>query len=133
VTNLIEQLNYYGVKVVQQGDKNRVTLPWSVDQAPPGAVRLLRELRQAATEPWDEGKAVALFELALEHLRAQYPPGAIPWATKHRPELVEAIHRAARRYNEAFQNQNLAGCRQAVTEYEQAVMNLLVTFKENEA
>ena len=81
----------------------------------------------AVVGQWDEGEAAGLFESALERLRGQHPPGAIPWATKHRPELMEDIHNAARRYNEAFQNQNLAGCRQAAAEYEQAGTYLFIT------
>ena len=78
---------------------------------------------------WDKGEAAGLFESALERLRGQHPSGAIRWATNHRPELTEAIHGAALRYREAFQNRNLAGCRQAVADYEQAGTYLFITFK----
>ena len=130
MTNLVEQLNSYGIRVIREGGRGRVTLPWPVNQAPAEVIPLLRKLKQAAAEPWDESEAIKLLDSVLERLPGQYPSGAILWANENRPELTEAIHGAALRYREAFQNQNLAGCRQAVAEYEQAVMNLYITFKE---
>lgn len=132
-SKLIEQLSRYGVRVIQQAGKNWVVLPWPPDQAPAEVIPLLRELKQAAMEPWDEYIALGVFDVALKRLSRQYPKTGIPWASAHRPELLRGIHNAARRYSEAFLNQNLADCRQAVAEYERAVMSLYIAFKEKRA
>ena len=133
-TSLIRQLSEYGVTVIQSDGKNKVTLPWPPEQAPAEVIPLLKKLKASANvKTWDEDLALSLFEESMERLRRHYPAGAIPWANESRPELMDVMHGAARRYNKAFQNQNLAGCRQTVAVYEQAAMNLFVTFKENEA
>lgn len=127
--SLIRQLSEYGVKVIQQGGKNKVTLPWSPEQTPTEVIPLLRELKRQST--WDEPQALALFEATVDRLRRQYPSGAIPWAAKHRPELLETVHEAARQYREACLSQDLAKCRQAVAGYEQAVMTLFSAHKKS--
>lgn len=117
--SLIRQLSEYGVKVIQQGGRNKVTLPWPPDQAPVEVIPLLKKLKAAANvKTWDEDLALSLFEESMERLRRHYPAGAIPWANENRPELMAAVTAAALKFRLAYQLHDMAGCQRAVAEWE---------------
>ncbi|NSW84276.1 MAG: hypothetical protein HPY90_13580 [Syntrophothermus sp.] len=71
-----------------------------------------------------------LAEEALKRLAAVHPEGALPWAEKHRPDLLEMCSRWEKRLNEAYEELDLEGFKTALLRWEQGMKLLFKAYEE---
>lgn len=130
ISELIKKLANSGIKVYTgKSGEVRIYVP---DPVPPKARPLLAEVRQRKAEvieylQWNDHAALALFRAALDRLRQHYPGGCINWAKTNRPEMWQAVISAQNKYDQAS---DMAGCEQAVAEYERAFNRLIDEYNQ---
>jgi nicotinamide riboside kinase len=83
-----------------------------------------------ASKQWNPDQAEACFTQALERTKNIYVTGSIPWAEKHCPDLVEAIHRAEQQFDRAYRAGDMAGCRKAAQAFERAIRDVVTAYRE---
>lgn len=128
-SQLIKQLEKYGIKVIKRDSSFRVRLP---DPVPPEAIPLLRQLKalhQSRRESWDEEAIIRLYVDMLARQNKRYPKGALEFVYSDRPGLVTALQAAEDEYTQAFHRQDMARCRQAISAIEKAISAIIEAFE----
>lgn len=74
---------------------------------------------------WDETIALTMIQEALGRIKQHYPDGALPWAMEHSPVHYWRLKDVKSHITAMYQAKNMAGCRNAIAEYEQAFNRLI--------
>ncbi|MDF9408269.1 MAG: hypothetical protein A4E52_00434 [Pelotomaculum sp. PtaB.Bin013] len=126
-SELIRQLNYYGVHVLKGDSGIRVKLPKPL---PPEAIQLLRELKRLSkAESWDEEKIIQIYVDMLARQNKRYPKGALEFTYQSRPDLLAALQKAEANYTAAYHQQDMSGCRQAISKVEAVLIKMIEAFE----
>lgn len=117
ISELINQLAGHGVSINIEGNSFRLVRPPSLpswEGAPEELKTLVRELKANKQEV----TCFLLWQTMLDRCNRDYKPGALAWCRQHFPDLERQLIEAESRFEKAYWQQDIEGCRQAAADWE---------------